>query len=52
MNINGVWQTKTFSTNVVKRGKGVVFAQVIENAQKINFKKCPICPMQYDIMVL
>jgi hypothetical protein len=37
---------------VVKRREGVCFAQVVENVEKINFKKCPNCPMQYDIMVL
>jgi hypothetical protein len=53
MNSNGVQlRQKTFSKNVVKRGKGVIFVQVIEKAKKINFKKCPIYPMQYDIMVL
>jgi hypothetical protein len=53
MNRNGALRRrKTFLKNVVKRGKGVIFAQVIENAKKINFKKCPIYPMQYDIMVL
>jgi len=40
-------QQNTFSKNVVKRGKGVIFSQVIEKA-----KKCPNYPMQYDIMVL
>jgi hypothetical protein len=53
MNSNGAqWRRKVCSKNVVKRGKGVIFAQVIEKANKINFKKCPIYPMQYDIMVL
>jgi hypothetical protein len=28
------------------------FWQVIEKAQKIIFKKCPSCGMQYDIMIL
>jgi hypothetical protein len=39
------------SKNVVKRGKGVVFAEVCENKQKINLKKCPKGPMLCDIMV-
>ncbi len=53
MNRNGApRQGKAFLKNVVKRGKGVIFAQVIENAAEINFKKCPIYPMHYDIMVL
>jgi hypothetical protein len=43
---------RPFQKNVVKRGKGVNFAQVIEKSTKINFKKCPIYPMRYDIMVL
>ncbi len=43
---------KIVSKNVVKRGKGVIFAQVVEKAKKINPEKCPNCPMQYDIMVL
>ncbi|MGD0161392.1 MAG: hypothetical protein ABSB39_02890 [Candidatus Sulfotelmatobacter sp.] len=38
--------------NLVKRGKGLIFAEVIENVEKINFKKCPIHPMRCDIMVL
>ena len=29
-------QQNTFSKNVVKRGKGVIFSQVIEKAKKIN----------------
>jgi hypothetical protein len=37
---------------VVKRGEGVDFAQVVENVEKINPKKCHSCPMQYDIIVL
>jgi hypothetical protein len=37
---------------VVKRGKRLVFAQVVENVEKINFKKCHSCPMHYDIIVL
>jgi hypothetical protein len=37
---------------VVKRGEGGGFAQVVENVEKINFQKCPNCPMQYDIMNL
>ena len=37
---------------VVKSREGVGFAQVVENVEKINLKKCPICPMQYDIIVL
>jgi hypothetical protein len=53
MNSNGGrQQRKIVSKNVVKRGKEVFFAQVIEKMKKINFKKCPNCPMQYDIMVL
>ena len=52
MNSSGGQERRTFSKNVVKRGRGAFFAQVIENAQQINFKKCPIYPMQYDIMVL
>jgi hypothetical protein len=52
MNITSGQERRTFSRNVVKRGRGTFFAQVIENAQKINFQKCPIYPMQYDIMVL
>ena len=52
MNSISGWERRTFSKNVVKRGRGMFFAQVIENAQKINFIKCPIYPMQYDIMVL
>lgn len=28
---------KNFSKNLVKRGKGMVFAQVIEKMKKINF---------------
>jgi hypothetical protein len=43
---------KISSKNVVKRGKGVFFAEVFENKQKINFKKCPIYPMLCDIIVL
>jgi hypothetical protein len=46
------WAGKISSKNVVKRGKGVVFAEVFENKQKINFKKCPKDPMLCDIMVL
>jgi hypothetical protein len=38
--------------NVVKRGKGSIFVQVVENAEKINFKKCHSYPMRCDIMVL
>jgi hypothetical protein len=41
-----------FTKNVVKRGKGVIFAEVFENKPKINFKKCPKHPMLCDIMVL
>ncbi len=53
MNSNGAQrQGKNFSKNLVKRGKGMIFAQVIEKMKKINFEKCPIYPMQYDIMVL
>jgi hypothetical protein len=35
-----------------QEAKEVFFYQVVENTAQINFKKCPICPMQYDIMVL
>ena len=53
MNRNGaLLRRKAFLKNVVKRGKWVIFAQVIEKTTKINFEKCPIYPMQYDIMVL
>ena len=52
MNRSGEKEQRTFSKNVVKRGRGMFFAQVVENAQEINFQKCPIYPMQYDIMVL
>jgi hypothetical protein len=45
-------QQNTFSKNVVKRRKRVIFSQVIEKAKKINFKKCPNYPMQYDITAL
>ena len=45
-------QRKTFSQNLVKRGKEMIFAQVIEKAKKINLEKCHNCPMQYDIIVL
>jgi hypothetical protein len=37
---------------VVKREEGCGFAEVIENAAKINFKKCPKHPLHYDILVL
>jgi hypothetical protein len=37
---------------VVKRERGVHFAEVVENMEKINFKKCPNAPMLCDIMVL
>ena len=37
---------------VVKRLRGVDFYQVIENARKINFKKCPKGGLRYDIMFL
>ena len=37
---------------VVKRGKGLIFVQVIEKGETINSKKCHICPMRCDIMVL
>jgi predicted metal-binding protein len=36
---------------VVKGVKRVRFAEVIENAEKINFQKCPFHSMQRDIMV-
>jgi hypothetical protein len=52
MNSKNGGQRKISSRNVVKRGKGCFFAEVFENKQKINFKKCPICPMPCDIMVL
>jgi hypothetical protein len=53
MNRNGAsGSERLLRKNVVKRGTGVIFAQVIEKARKINSKKCPIYPMQYDIMVL
>jgi hypothetical protein len=45
-------QRKESAKNVVNRGKGVVWGEVIENKRKINFKKCPIYPMLCDIMVL
>jgi len=37
---------------VVKRRRGVRFAQVAEKAERINFKWCHSWAMQYDIMVL
>jgi hypothetical protein len=38
--------------NLVKREKGVLFAQVVEKVEKINLKKCYSCPMRCDIMIL
>ena len=52
MNNNCLWQRKDSAKNVVKRGREMIFAQVIENAAKIYSKKCPILPMQYDIISL
>jgi hypothetical protein len=52
MSSENLRERKMFSQNVVKRGKGVIFAEVFENKQKINFKKCPKHPMLCDIMVL
>jgi hypothetical protein len=52
MNKSGVGQRMTFFKNVVNRGKGWFFRQVIEKAKKIIFKKCPSYRMQYDIMTL
>jgi hypothetical protein len=36
----------------VKGAEGVEFMEVIENGEKINFKKCHSCPMLCDIMVI
>ena len=36
--------------NLVKREMGLFFGEVFENKRKINFTKCPICPMLCDIM--
>ena len=52
MNKSDVRQQKTFFKNVVKRGNGRFFRQVIERKKKIILEKCPSCRMQYDIMVL
>jgi hypothetical protein len=52
MNNSGVWRQMTFSKNVVNRGKGCFFRQVIEKAKKIILQKCPSHRMQYDIMIL
>jgi hypothetical protein len=35
MNNSGVWPPMTFPKNVVNRGKGLIFRQVIEKAKKI-----------------
>lgn len=52
MNNSGVWRPMTFPKNVVNRGKGLIFRQVIEKAKKIILQKCPSYGMQYDIMIL
>lgn len=52
MNKSAFCRPMTFSKNVVNRGKGWFFRQVLEKAQKIILKKCPSYRMQYDIMVL
>jgi hypothetical protein len=46
VNIRNLW------TKVVKRQSGGRSVQVVEKLEKINFKKCPKRPLQYDIMVL
>ena len=40
--MNSAKRQKVSYRNVVNRGKGVIFAEVFENKQKINFQKCPI----------
>ena len=43
-------QEMSFSKNVVKGGATRFLAQVIENAAKINLKKCPNALMQNAIL--
>jgi hypothetical protein len=38
--------------NLVKGVKRVTLPQVIASKAKINFKKCPVAPLQFDILNL
>jgi hypothetical protein len=42
----------TFAKKVVKRGKGAISAELIENKSKINSQKCPKVSMLCDTMIL
>jgi hypothetical protein len=44
--------TKKVVEKVVKGWKGLGIMEVIENGEKINFKKCHSCPMLCDIMII
>lgn len=49
---HGSMNTKKLWKKVVKREGRCIFVQVIEKVEKINLKKCPKHPLQYDIMGL
>lgn len=38
--------------NLVKGVKRINLLQVIANRAKINFSKCPVAPLQFDILNL